>query len=75
MTTQTGNASPIAGRLSVLDRFLPLWIFIAMAIGILLGAILPGIKELFDALSIGCIPPHRCGIDLDDVSRSGQGEV
>jgi ACR3 family arsenite transporter len=55
MTHQSSATTGIAARLSVLDRFLPLWIFLAMAIGILVGAILPGIKELFDALSIGTV--------------------
>lgn len=42
-------------RLSTLDRFLPLWIFAAMALGLILGAIAPGIKDGFDALSIGTV--------------------
>lgn len=42
-------------RLSMLDRFLPLWIFCAMALGIILGAAAPGIKEVFNALSIGTV--------------------
>ena len=40
-------------RLSFLDRFLTLWIFLAMAAGIALGAIEPGIRTVFDSLSIG----------------------
>jgi len=32
-----------------------LWIFAAMALGIVLGAIMPGIKEMFNALSIGTV--------------------
>ncbi|MDE3088752.1 MAG: ACR3 family arsenite efflux transporter [Chloroflexota bacterium] len=42
-------------RLALLDRFLPLWIFAAMALGILLGAVAPGIKDVFNALSIGTV--------------------
>jgi arsenite transporter len=42
-------------QLSLLDRFLPLWIFLAMALGILLGALAPGIKDAFNALSIGTV--------------------
>ncbi len=42
-------------RLSLLDRFLPLWIFAAMALGVILGAIAPGIKDVFNALSIGTV--------------------
>lgn len=40
-------------RLSFLDRFLTLWIFLAMASGVALGAIFPGIKSAFDRMSIG----------------------
>ncbi|NOZ27493.1 MAG: ACR3 family arsenite efflux transporter [Chloroflexi bacterium] len=42
-------------RLSLLDRFLPLWIFLAMVVGVALGAVLPGIKDVFSALSIGTV--------------------
>jgi arsenite transporter len=52
------SAQPQAGvfqRLSMLDRFLPLWIFAAMAVGVILGAVAPGIKDVFNALSIGTV--------------------
>src|SRR5512142_2313351 len=42
-------------RLSLLDRFLPLWIFAAMALGVILGAVAPGIKDVFNTLSIGTV--------------------
>lgn len=42
-------------RLSLLDRFLPLWIFAAMALGVILGAVAPSIKDAFNALSIGTV--------------------
>ncbi|MBI5877704.1 MAG: ACR3 family arsenite efflux transporter [Chloroflexi bacterium] len=42
-------------QLSLLDRFLPLWIFAAMALGILLGALWPGVKDAFNALSVGTV--------------------
>ncbi len=55
--TTSAQAAPrgVVGRLSVLDRFLPLWIFLAMAAGLLLGRLLPGIKQGFDAVSIGTV--------------------
>ncbi len=40
-------------RLGFLDRFLTLWIFLAMAIGVALGKIVPGIGDALDAVSIG----------------------
>lgn len=45
----------VAGRLSTLDRFLPVWILLAMALGVGLGAVAPGIKDVFNALSIGTV--------------------
>lgn len=40
-------------RLGFLDRYLTLWIFLAMAIGVGFGKLLPGIGEALDAASIG----------------------
>ncbi|QKK02342.1 MAG: ACR3 family arsenite efflux transporter [Pseudomonadota bacterium] len=40
-------------RLSVLDRYLTLWIFAAMAIGTVLGSVLDGLPAALDELSIG----------------------
>jgi ACR3 family arsenite transporter len=44
---------PITRRLSFLDRYLTLWIFLAMAIGVAIGNAFPGVKGAFDRLSIG----------------------
>ena len=58
MDHSTAMAQPGANvfeRLSLLDRFLPLWIFAAMALGVILGAVAPGIKDVFNALSIGTV--------------------
>ncbi|MCH5645656.1 ACR3 family arsenite efflux transporter [Gordonia sp. ABSL49_1] len=37
--------SVVAGRLSVLDRFLPVWIGAAMVAGLLLGRVVPGLGD------------------------------
>jgi ACR3 family arsenite transporter len=40
-------------RLPLLDRFLPVWIFGAMGLGLLLGRVYPGIGALLDAVQLG----------------------
>jgi arsenite transporter len=40
-------------RLSFLDTWLTLWIFIAMGIGVLAGAFIPGVAPFWDRLSVG----------------------
>lgn len=40
-------------RLSFLDRWLTLWIFAAMALGILLGTLVPSLPATLDAMSVG----------------------
>ncbi len=42
-------------RLSFLDRFLTLWIFIAMAVGVLGGYLFPGLAESLSQFSTGTI--------------------
>jgi ACR3 family arsenite transporter len=40
-------------RLSFLDRFLTVWIFGAMALGIALGSLVPAVPRALDAMSVG----------------------
>ncbi|MEQ9520487.1 MAG: ACR3 family arsenite efflux transporter [Parvibaculum sp.] len=40
-------------RLSFLDRYLTLWIFLAMAVGTALGSLVPGVPAVLDSMSIG----------------------
>ena len=45
--------SGISKRLSFFDRFLTLWIFITMFLGVAVGSIFPGIAKFWDTLSVG----------------------
>lgn len=45
--------SSISKKLSFFDRFLTLWIFIVMFIGVAAGSIFPGIAGFWDSLSVG----------------------
>jgi ACR3 family arsenite transporter len=41
------------GRLSFLDRYLTLWIFLAMALGVLIGRFVPGVRDAIDRVAVG----------------------
>ena len=45
--------STVASRLSFLDRYLTVWIFSAMALGIGIGWIAPGVESFVDSFSVG----------------------
>ena len=51
MNNRTPGA--VAGRLSFLDRFLTLWIFLAMGFGVGLGYFIPAVADAIDYFSIG----------------------
>ncbi len=55
MTRAVHDEPAVVGRLSTLDRFLPLWIGVAMAAGLGLGALIPGFDDAIDALRIGTV--------------------
>lgn len=42
----------VVGRLSTLDRFLPVWIGVAMVVGLLLGRGVPGLGDALEAVQI-----------------------
>jgi ACR3 family arsenite transporter len=43
----------VASGLSFLDRYLTLWIFVAMATGVLAGYLFPGVKDFIDRFQVG----------------------
>ena len=57
--TQTRSAGhrpeTVAGQMSFLDRYLPVWIIVAMALGLLLGRFVPGLNAALDAVKIGSV--------------------
>ncbi len=50
-----GDDKATTARLSTLDRFLPVWILAAMAVGLLLGRLIPGLDAALDAVKIGSV--------------------
>jgi ACR3 family arsenite transporter len=47
--------SPVIARLSTLDRFLPVWILAAMAVGLVLGRAVSGLDDALDAVKVGSV--------------------
>ena len=71
MSTQRGAPAPattdthVVGQLSVVDRFLPVWIVLAMAAGLVLGRVVPGLGTALGAVSIhGTSLPIAIGLLL-----------
>jgi ACR3 family arsenite transporter len=59
-----GDAA-VLSRLSRLDRFLPVWIGLAMGAGLLLGALVPGLNGQLDRLQTGTVSlPIAAGLLL-----------
>ena len=48
-----GTDTAVLARLSTLDRFLPVWIIAAMAVGLVLGRLVPGLDSGLSAVEIG----------------------
>ena len=58
MSTPTATAdtrSPVLQEMSFLDRWLPVWILLAMVTGLLLGRFVPGLNTALEAVKIGGI--------------------
>lgn len=55
MTTTEAADQTVLSRLSRLDRFLPAWIGLAMALGLILGAMIPELNDWLDTVKIGSV--------------------
>ncbi|MEB3051841.1 ACR3 family arsenite efflux transporter [Mycolicibacter sp. MYC123] len=63
MTDSTTAVHPAAARLSTLDRLLPLWIGLAMAAGLSLGRLIPGLGNALSVVQIdGISLPIAAGL-------------
>ena len=49
------STAPVTSRLSRTDRLLPLWIALAMAGGLALGSLIPGLNDFLDKLKVGTV--------------------
>ena len=60
-TTSPSNTSApspdpdVFHSLGILDRYLPVWIGLAMATGLLLGRLVPGLNDALDAVKVGTV--------------------
>ncbi len=65
ISTTPGAQTPVLRRLSTLDRFLPVWILAAMALGLGLGRLIPSLAGDLNRLSIeGTSLPIALGLLL-----------
>ena len=54
-TTKDVEQSRVMKEMSFLDRWLPVWILAAMAVGLLLGRFVPGLNTALEAVKIGSV--------------------
>ncbi|MGC4939241.1 ACR3 family arsenite efflux transporter [Kribbella sp. DT2] len=53
--TRTTDDGSVVAKLSFLDRFLAVWILLAMGAGLLLGRVIPGLDDALDAVKVGSV--------------------
>jgi ACR3 family arsenite transporter len=53
--TEPATDGPVVARLSLVDRFLPVWILAAMALGLVLGRVAPGLGGALDTVTVGSV--------------------
>ena len=51
--SRSGSAPTVVKKLSFINKYLTIWIFAAMALGIGLGVLIPDLADFLDSLSIG----------------------
>ena len=54
-TASGASTHPVVARLSTLDRFLPVWIGVAMVVGLLLGRLVEGLDDALAAVEVGSV--------------------
>jgi len=52
---RTADDGSVVAKLSFLDRFLAVWILAAMALGLLLGRLIPGLDDALEAVKVGSV--------------------
>lgn len=52
MSAGAADAGAVAGRMTFLDRFLAVWILIAMGVGLGLGRLVPGLGDVLAAVTV-----------------------
>ncbi|MFI7121316.1 ACR3 family arsenite efflux transporter [Amycolatopsis sp. NPDC049868] len=51
--THVADEADVLHKLSFLDRYLPVWIIVAMVVGLLWGSVIPGLQGVLDTVKIG----------------------
>ena len=50
--TAAPTGTPVARQMSFLDRYLAVWILVAMAVGLALGRLVPGVADALDSVKV-----------------------
>ena len=70
-TPVTAPGRKIAARLSVLDRYLPVWILATMGLGLLLGRAFPGLNYVLDSAKIDTVSVPIAIAATSKITHSG----